>query len=282
MTGGPDMADGLRVITCHQPTYLPWAGLFHKLALADAIVVMDTVDYSRAGWQNRNRIKGSNGPFWLTVPLARATSVSRRLHEVTLVRGEAGSRSDWQQMHWASLRHSYAHARYWSHYSSQFEEVYLGRRWTHLAELNLFLLKRLASILAIDVEFIRASDIGCQGRKSRLVLDHCRRTSATVYVSGVNGHDYLFEREFLDAGISVFYQGYRSPVYEQRHGAFAPHLSVVDLLFNVGADSTATLLAGNVRREDIARALNERSGPAVLETVAVAGGCGVASREPGS
>jgi hypothetical protein len=36
------------------------------------------------------------------------------------------------------------------------------------------------------------------------------------------------------------YDGY--PVYPQLHGAFEPAVSVLDLIFNVGADEARTLL----------------------------------------
>ncbi|QMU78271.1 WbqC family protein [Streptacidiphilus sp. PB12-B1b] len=256
-----------RIVTCHQPTYLPWAGLFHKLALADVIVLMDTVDYSRRGWQNRNRIKGPNGSFWLTVPLSSRGSASRRLCDIAIAPGVCATRTDWQRAHWTSLSQAYSQADHWRSYAPIFEDALLGHSWTSLVELNAHLLRRLAAALRIEVDFVRASELGWEGRKSRIVLDHCRRTSATVYVSGVNGHDYLREQEFLDRGISVFYQRYRGPVYQQRHGGFIPDLSVVDLLFNVGAESTAALLAGNATRKALLEALAASGAPAVLETV---------------
>ena len=59
------------ILTAHQPVYLPWLGLFHKIALADAFRYLDDVQYQVNGYNNRNRIKGRNGSFLLTVPVYR-------------------------------------------------------------------------------------------------------------------------------------------------------------------------------------------------------------------
>ena len=57
------------IISGHQPTYLPWLGLFHKFSLCDKFVFMDTVKYLDGDWNNRNKIKTSQSPLYLTVPI---------------------------------------------------------------------------------------------------------------------------------------------------------------------------------------------------------------------
>ena len=63
------MNEPMHIITGHQPVYLPWLGLFHKIALADTFVFMDDVQYLSQDWNNRNFIKGSQGKVRLTVPV---------------------------------------------------------------------------------------------------------------------------------------------------------------------------------------------------------------------
>src|SRR6478609_3780871 len=58
------------IVAAHQPAYLPWLGYLHKLASCDVFVVLDDVQYEARNFQNRNRVKTSNGATWLTVPLA--------------------------------------------------------------------------------------------------------------------------------------------------------------------------------------------------------------------
>ena len=56
-------------VAIHQPHYLPWLGYLAKWAAADLFVFLDTVQYEKNGWQNRNRIKTQAGATWLTVPV---------------------------------------------------------------------------------------------------------------------------------------------------------------------------------------------------------------------
>lgn len=261
-----------RIVTCHQPTYLPWAGLFHKLALADRYVVMDTVDYSPRNWLNRNRVKGPQGPFWLTVPVSFTASPSRALRDIAIDTAPDSGAGEWQANHWRSLQYAYGKAPFWRRYAAAFEHFYLAGTWTGLAELNLALLRYLAGELGVETEFVLASELGWEGRKSQLVLDHCRRAGGSAYVAGVNGHAYLLEPEFLAAGVSIVYQCYRGPVYRQRHGPFVPDLSVVDLLFNMGDESASLLSQGNVTRADLIGTLQGSPRAAVLESTSDADG----------
>ena len=57
------------ILTAHQPVYMPWLGLFHKIAISDTFVWFDDVQYQTKDWNNRNRIMTNNGPIWLTVPV---------------------------------------------------------------------------------------------------------------------------------------------------------------------------------------------------------------------
>ena len=52
-----------------QPTYLPWLGYFALMDRVDCLILLDTVQFARRSWQQRNQIKTANGPVWLTVPV---------------------------------------------------------------------------------------------------------------------------------------------------------------------------------------------------------------------
>ncbi|MEU2954607.1 WbqC family protein [Streptomyces xanthochromogenes] len=264
-----------RLVTCHQPVYLPWPGFFHKLLLADVLVVMDTVDFSRRGNQNRNRIMAAGGrPYWMTVPLSLKTSASRRLSDVRIANQDPGLDAEhagtsvpkWQRGHWNSLRLSYGRTPYWSRYAAELEELYLGRTWTRLIDLNIALLRLLVAWLRIDVELVLASELGSTGAKSDLVLDQCRRSAASLYVSGMHGKDYLQEERFLQSGVSIFYQSYRLPEACTQCSTLPQALSVIDLLFRRGDAAKDALSEGNIPRADIVEALLRAGGPTVMET----------------
>ena len=45
------------IVSIHQPAYLPWLGYLHRIALSDRFLFLDTVQFQKGSFQNRNKIK---------------------------------------------------------------------------------------------------------------------------------------------------------------------------------------------------------------------------------
>ena len=90
-------------VAIHQPHYLPWLGYFAKWAAADLFVVLDTVQYEKNGWQNRNRIKTREGPRWLTVPVNARLGTA--IHAVTV-----DTSQPWRARHFTLIENNYGAA----------------------------------------------------------------------------------------------------------------------------------------------------------------------------
>jgi hypothetical protein len=226
------------ILTAHQPVYLPWLGLFHKIALAETFVSFDDVQYLPKDWNNRNRIKTPTGPSWLTVPVLRKGYLEKPIRAI-----EINNAEPWRRKHWRSLAANYGKAPYFDDYAAFFEDVY-DREWGYLTELDEYMLRWFLDVLDIPARFLKASDCAFQGAKSALVLDMCRQLDASVYIFGALGRDYANLDEFDAAGVDIVFQDYRHPEYPQLHGPFVPNLSIVDLLFNCGPNSLDVLMSG--------------------------------------
>src|SRR5699024_12319540 len=74
-------------VAVHQPHYLPWLGLIDKIDRSDRYIVLDTVQFERRGWQNRNYIAGAGKPLLLTVPVEQ-TSRDELIMDKTIDRSE--------------------------------------------------------------------------------------------------------------------------------------------------------------------------------------------------
>lgn len=233
------------ILTAHQSVYLPWLGLFHKIALADAFCYFDDVQYQKKDWNNRNRIKGPNGPFWLTVPVEARDHFLLKLKDVEILDSDV-----WRRKHWKSLFTSYRQAPYFKRYADFFEDTY-QKPWRLLSDLNEHLLLFFLKELKIDVTYYKMSQLHLEGRKSELVLDMCSRLNASIYIFGEQGRNYADVQAFRSKGIHPYFQDYHHPVYPQQHRDFVSHLSIVDLLFNCGSASLGVLMSGNATREEI-------------------------------
>lgn len=209
----------------HQPQYLPYLGFFHKVHNADVLVALDTVEYHRRGIQNRNQIKASQGVQWLTVPvLQQSKQVIRDVRINPTVH--------WKAEHANAVQLNYGRARYFGEHGAAFREKLQQCDGARLCELNMHLIRWMMDGFGISTPIVFASDLGCDGRSSELLVNLCRAVAADRYLSGPGGRRYMDLEVFRAAGIEVVWQEFESPVYEQlwpKQG-FLPDLAALDAL----------------------------------------------------
>jgi len=228
-------------LAIHQPHYLPWLGYFAKWSAADLFVFLDTVQYEKNGWQNRNRIKTRDGTRWLTVPVR--ARLGTPIRDVLVDAGQP-----WRARHVAAIESAYGGARCWARYRDELHGLY-RREWELLTPVALASAEWLARALGITTPTRLASEIGLPDRlapdaTARLVA-LCRAVGADTYLAGRDGALYMDMAQFQAAGIAVETQQYEHPVYAQQHGEFVPSLSAVDLLLNHGDEALGILCEGS-------------------------------------
>jgi hypothetical protein len=225
-------------VAVHQPHYLPWLGYLAKWAAADLLIFLDTVQYEKNGWQNRNRIKTRQGPRWLTVPVCARLGMS--MTEV-----EIDTRQEWARRHLRAIEHAYARAACFPRYAAALSDFY-ARTWTRLLPLAMASAGWLAAAVGIGTPTRLASELGVAAidPTGRLVA-LCRAVGASVYLAGRDGARYMDLTQFQAAGIEVCVQEYTHPVYDQPHGDFVPFLSGLDLLLTHGDEALTILRQGD-------------------------------------
>ena len=228
------------IATMHQAEHLPWLGFFDKMRQCDVLVLLDTVQFARRDFQNRNRIKGANGAIWLTVPVASKGNFDQAIEDVAIVNDQ-----DWRRKCWNAIHHSYRNAPCFAEHRPFFEALY-RREWTRLVDLNVTVIRHLAEQLGIGTRLVTSSELGIRDRGgTNVALAACRAVGGTTYLSGAFGKDYLDEEQFAEASIAVRYQDFHHPTYPQQFGEFLPKLSAIDLLFNCGPESRAIIERAN-------------------------------------
>lgn len=225
------------IVSINQPAYLPWLGYFQRIAVSDLHIVLDHVQFEKNSFVNRNRIRAKDAPVWLTVPV----STKGKFGELSIATLEFAPNQPWQKKHWASIKQTYGKAPHFARYAPAYEALY-AQEWPSFAPMVLAFLKQHLDDLGITTPLRRSSEMAIEGAKSDLVLNLCRATGATTYLSGALGRDYLDEASFRDAGIAVQYQNYQHPVYTQAWPGFEPYMCVLDLLFLHGPESRDILL----------------------------------------
>lgn len=234
-----------KVLTAHQPVYLPWLGLLHKIALADHFVWFDDVQYQVRDWNNRNKIKTNAGEIWLSVPVSRKNHFDIKVRDVEIDNTQA-----WARKHLKSIRLAYQKAPFFDRYIGFFDDLY-AKQWTHLADLNRAILDFFMAEFKINVPITTLTEMNLSQTKSDLVLAMCVAHQADVYIFGAQGRNYADVAAFRAAGIEPVFQDYTHPNYAQINGPFVSHMAALDVLFNCGADAHEIMMEGNWSRADL-------------------------------
>ncbi|NQT90803.1 MAG: WbqC family protein [Candidatus Omnitrophica bacterium] len=234
------------IVGVHQPEHLPWLGFFDKMDQCDIFVILDTVQYRKNYFQNRNKIRVASGEktwAWLTVPIVKG-SHTQLIRDVKI-----SSDRDWRKKHLALIRLSYDKAPFFKRYIDVLMSIY-EKEHSNLAPLNIELISAMQKLLGINTEVLVASQLGTgEGSKggTMVTFNICKHLKATEYMSGAFGKDYLDEDVFKAGGVSVRYQEFHHPVYRQLYEPFAPEMSCIDLLFNEGDSAINIIREANNR-----------------------------------
>jgi hypothetical protein len=225
----------MKRVAAIQSSYIPWRGYFDIVGLVDEFILLDEVQYTKRDWRNRNRIKTAQGVQWLTIPVQVKGRYDQRIDEVAI------ADQGWAERHWQTLRHAYASAPCFDGYADTVAAIYEeAADMTRLSDVNRLFLEGLSPLLGIDTQLSWSTDYASQGSKTERLATLCEQADADEYVSGPAAKDYLDDGQFEDRGVSVRWMDYDGyPEYPQVHPPFEPAVSIVDVLFNVGADAAS-------------------------------------------
>ena len=226
------------IVAVHQPQYLPWPGYFDKIRQADVFCYLDNVQYKKNDWQNRNRIKTSQGWQWITVPVRY--NFPAKICEVKI-----DSTVRWRKKHLQALVTNYRRSPFFNQYIDVYEQIY-AEDWQYLSELNIQFIERLKDALGLGQKpAIKSSQLKLREDPTDRLIDICKAVKADTYMSGQDGVKYMNPARFKENDIKVIIQDFKHPVYPQLFEGFESHMSVVDLLFNCGPGSIEKIKEAN-------------------------------------
>lgn len=228
------------IVAVHQPQYLPWLGYFDKIDRADCFVLLDTVQYKKNEWQNRNKIKTADGWQWLTVPVLYK-------HPQVINEVKINNKDRWQHRQQQSILSNYKKSACWDILANFFEHIFV-EQWQTISELNVAVVRDLVAILGIKTALYTASELGeFPDDPDERLIAITKSFNADTYMAGSGGRDYMNQEKYQESGIRVVYQEYRHPVYRQQFGGFEPYMSVIDLIFNYGHESLNIIRQGRTQ-----------------------------------
>lgn len=228
-----------KIISIHQPNFIPWLGYFYKINSSDAFVILDNVEYqsgNASSITNRTKIKTANGELMIAVPVKK-NSPGNLVKDM-----EIDNRQPWKTKMLKTIQFSYTKAPFFKTIFPAFENL-LNKDWGKLSDLNTSLILFIADKLQLNTQIVKASEMNLtdEDRNGRLI-EICKKLNGTVYLSGNGARKYNDENLFNSNHIELRYTGFSPVPYPQLHGNFIQGLSTLDAVLNCGWEKTKEMI----------------------------------------
>lgn len=230
------------VVAIHQPNFFPWLGFFDKIARADVFVVLDDVQFPKSGrgtWINRVKMLIGGRPAWITVPIKRNFHGVRSIREI-----EIDDSIPWRATIAKTLQFNYSKCPFFKSEWPIIDNL-LMHDASLIWEFNLHAITTLVAYLNLDPEkLVLGSSLKVEGKATELLIGLTKAAGGNTYLCGGGAAGYQQDELFDQSGLTLKYQDFAHPFYQQSIAEFAPGLSIVDALFNTGKETVRSLFAG--------------------------------------
>jgi|SRR3989344_626530 len=232
-----------KIVSAHQPNFLPYLGFFDKMSSSDVFVIRDEVLYVKKEYHNRNKIRinshdNLNSPQskWISAPVNDPTDYI--LH--AKIKKDAKTKNKlWHEHLLHEIESSYIKTPFFSNYFPEIKKIFSNNE-NNLLSLNMKIINFLKETFNLKTQIILASELNLKPKNYQLsdasqdLANICSALNATTYLSGAGGNGYLTLAPFDKINVKVEFQAYMHPVYKQNFPGFLPYMSAIDALFNIG------------------------------------------------
>ena len=187
-------------------SYLGPVAYYSAILQSEEIFIETKEHFIKQSFRNRCTIMGSNGSQTLTIPKERKSSDKTLISDISI-----SNQDNWQKLHWQSIVSAYNSSPFFEYYKDELLSFY-NTEHKNLFDFNLKLSKTILRFLQVEKELNFTSKF--QKESNRLDF----RSSKFILK---NQEEYQ----------QVFCEKY----------SFIPNLSILDVLFNLGPETTSYL-----------------------------------------
>lgn len=193
-----------------EPHYFPCLAYFACLSAHDSVMLEAHQHYAKQSYRNRCQVRTANKVVSLSVPVVKDDG-KQKMGEVRI-----DYRDNWLKDHWRTIVSAYAKAPFFSEFAPVFEAV-LFRKPTLLLDLNKDILTNCLQLLGWQ----RAISVSEQYLEEQETQDN---------IAFNDWRNVIHPKK-----TGTLARVYKPVAYPQNFGgAFAPNLSVLDVLFCEG------------------------------------------------
>ena len=234
------------IVGIHQPNFIPLIGLFQRIKEVELFIFLDHVQIPTGkSLVTRNKLLIGGDARWISIPIYKAGRKGQKICESRI-----NYETDFTKKHLKTIELNYKKCPF---YDIVYERLadFFSRRYDKISDLNIEIIKWLCNQLNIKSEFKRSSQLIKENKElenikgNELILELCKVTKATTYISGNGCKSFIKPKTFEENGIKFFFQNIVQNKYKQNNIGFTPNLSLLDMVMNIGFESTSEILLKN-------------------------------------
>lgn len=215
-----------------QPYFFPYLGYFSLIKQVDAFILLDTVQFIRRGWIERNRIlKPGEGIQYVAVPLVKSPQETK-IKDIYI-----RSNEDWKALFFRQLAHYKRKAPFYEKTINVLDAA-LDIETESITVLNQRTLLSVCEYLGINrkIDIFSEMDLNIKpaNEPDEWALNICKELgNVDEYWNPIGGMSFFNPQKYEAAGIKIRFQSVNLEEYSQRRKTFEEGLSIIDvMMFN--------------------------------------------------
>ena len=196
--------------------YLAPVEYYACLLHADRVVMEQYDHYVKQTYRNRCTIAAPDGPLALTVPVVKPDTPKCYLRDVRI-----SDHGNWRHLHWNALESAYGQTPFFEYYKDDLRPFY-EQSYDYLMEFNEALQHTICRLIDFEPAVERSSSYLVGGGEA------------------LDLREAIHPKRDLHLALPHYQPVEYYQVFARRLG-FLPHLSILDLLFNMGPESLLVL-----------------------------------------
>lgn len=222
----------MRRIAIMQPYLFPYIGYFSLIKHTQQFILLDTVQYIRHGWIERNRIlKPNEGWQYIKVPLKKQS------RETLIKDVKINNSTKWSDKIIAQLQHYKKKAPFYIQTIKLLNSIF-ENEYQDIVSLNHTALKAICDYLSINnpIEIFSEMDLSIDqvNEPDEWALNICKALGdIDEYWNPPGGQSFFDTRKYDNAGINLRFHSIIPFEYQQKGSKFETGLSIIDvMMFN--------------------------------------------------
>lgn len=231
----------MKKVAVMQPYFFPYLGYFSLIKHTDEFILLDTVQYIRHGWIDRNRVlKQSGGWLYIKVPIVKYP------HESPIKDIKIDNSQNWKSKIISQLQTYKKIAPYYYKVNEMISNIF-DENYVDLVALNKASLKATCEYLGIKVSLDVFSEMDLSIERPKLPdewgLNICKALGGvSEYWNPPGGQEFFDTDKYKESKIELKFLNLKLDQYDQKRKSFEPGLSIIDVMMFNSPEEINTML----------------------------------------